>query len=360
MSSDDNSAEKTHLPTERRLKEARRKGDTAKSSELASAAVYFGFAAACALLSLQALFQFFTTLSFAFQGAQDPSLIQSRLWAYFISAIIPIAPLVLLPMILNLATYVVQGSIQFAPEKIAFDLKKISPIKNFSQRFSKLSLTEFTANALKASLFVVFAFFFLQLEIDNYFALLHMEAHSGIGFVAAQIFSFICIGAFISTIFGLIDFMIQRYFFISRNMMSRTEFEDDTKESEGDAKLKSRRIGFARDLVENGVRARVAGADVVIVNPRHYAVALTWDQNKLQAPLCVVKGVDRHAMDIRALAEQLEIPVYYAPAVARAIYRDIPIDSEIHFEHFRSVAAAIRFSDRIRGKKRSFTEQATS
>ena len=98
--------------------------------------------------------------------------------------------------------------------------------------------------------------------------------------------------------------------------------------------------------------ADVARADVVVVNPTHYAVALRWDRGKGGAPVCVAKGVDEIARAIRARAAEHGIPIHSDPPAARAIFASVELGQEIRAEHFRAVAAAIRFADGMRRKAR--------
>jgi flagellar biosynthetic protein FlhB len=134
--------------------------------------------------------------------------------------------------------------------------------------------------------------------------------------------------------------------------MSRKELMDEYKESEGDPHFKAARRQRAQDIATNRMLADVEGADVVIVNPTHYAVALRWDRGKGGAPVCVAKGVDEIARVIRERAALHGVPVHSDPPAARAIYAAVELGQEIRIEHFRAVAAAIRFADAMRKKAR--------
>ena len=96
----------------------------------------------------------------------------------------------------------------------------------------------------------------------------------------------------------------------------------------------------------------VPGADVVIVNPTHYAVALKWDRLTGEAPVCVAKGVDEVARKIREVAEDAGVPIHSDPPTARALYATTEIGNQITPDHYRPVAAAIRFSETMRRKMR--------
>jgi flagellar biosynthetic protein FlhB len=124
------------------------------------------------------------------------------------------------------------------------------------------------------------------------------------------------------------------------------------KEAEGDPHLKQHRRMRAQELAMNQMMADVPGADVVIVNPTHYAVALAWDRGPGSAPVCVAKGRDQVAARIRETARQAGVPVHADPPTARALFATVEIGAQIAPEHYRPVAAAIRFAEAMRRKAR--------
>ena len=127
---------------------------------------------------------------------------------------------------------------------------------------------------------------------------------------------------------------------------------DELKQSEGDPLMKQQRRQRGQEIAMNRMLADVPKADVVIVNPTHFAVALQWDKTRA-APLCLAKGVDETAARIRELAQEYAVPLHSDPPTARALYAEVNIGEEIRPEHYRAVAAAIRFAENIRNKARS-------
>ena len=132
--------------------------------------------------------------------------------------------------------------------------------------------------------------------------------------------------------------------------MSHKEVADETKEAEGDPHLKQHRRARAQMAASNQMMAEVPTADVILVNPTHYAVALRWDRKPGTAPLCVAKGVDEIAFRIREIAQEAGVPIHSDPPSTRALFETTEIGSEIAEEHYAPVAAAIRFADEIRQK----------
>ena len=130
--------------------------------------------------------------------------------------------------------------------------------------------------------------------------------------------------------------------------MTRKELTDEMKQSEGDPHLKAQRRQKGMELAMRQSVPDTAKADVVIVNPTHYAVALKWDRASGRAPVCLSKGVDAIAARIREIAAENAVPVHSDPPTARALFAAIEIGEEIRPEHYKPVAAAIRFAEKMR------------
>ena len=130
--------------------------------------------------------------------------------------------------------------------------------------------------------------------------------------------------------------------------MSRKELTDETKNSEGDPHMKQQRRQKGVSIAMNQMLADVPEADVIIVNPTHYAVALKWDRLSPGAPVCVAKGVDLVAARIRERATEAGVPIHSDPPTARALHATLEIGQQVPHDHYKAVAAAIRFADRIR------------
>ena len=151
-----------------------------------------------------------------------------------------------------------------------------------------------------------------------------------------------------SLVFGAADYGWQWLQHRRRNMMTRQEMVEEQKESEGDPHTKGQRQQKGRQIAMAQMLQDVAKADVVLVNPTHYAVALKWRRGDRSAPICVAKGVDDLAARIRAKAAEAGVPVHRDPPTARAVYATVEIGQPIRPEHYKSVAAAIRFAEAMR------------
>jgi flagellar biosynthetic protein FlhB len=133
-------------------------------------------------------------------------------------------------------------------------------------------------------------------------------------------------------------------------MMTRQEMTEEHKESEGDPHFRAHRRQRGQEIAMNRMLRAVPEADVVLVNPTHYAVALKWNRKDGRAPVCIAKGRDEVAARIRERANAAGVPVHRDPPTARALHAALDIGDEIGREHYQAVAAAIRFAEAMRKK----------
>ncbi len=163
---------------------------------------------------------------------------------------------------------------------------------------------------------------------------------------------FLSASAAVIFVIAVVDFSWQRAQFLKRQRMSFKELKDELKDTEGDPYTKQARRQKAYDIATNQMLADVPSADVVVVNPEHFAVALRWDRRKGTAPVCVAKGVDEVAARIRKVATEHAVPIHRDPPTSRALFSTVDIGEEIAVEHYQAIASAIRFADSMREKAR--------
>lgn len=352
----DDSAEKPFQPTPKKLEEARKKGDVPKSNDLTTAAAYLGFIAAAFALGPAALIGLGSALrglleraaplaDVAFAGSQTPlmgTVLRDTVWQ--------MAPWFGVPMVFALVSVVAQRALIFAPSKIAPKLNRISPINGAKNKFGRAGLFEFVKSFTKLVIYGAVLGLFLLARVDEIIATVQLSPAQIMGYLAQQLVLLMLIVLAIAATLGVIDFVFQRAEHTRKNMMSRKELMDELKNTEGDPQLKQQRRQKGMDLATNRMLRDVPEADVVVVNPTHYAVALKWDRMPGSAPICVAKGVDEVALRIRALAVENNVPVQSDPPTARTLHASVNIGDEIRPEHYQAVAAAIRFADGIRRK----------
>jgi flagellar biosynthetic protein FlhB len=351
--------DKTHEPTQKRLDDARRKGEVPRSADLSTAVAYGGILVAAATAggwSVQRMGEAGTVLlgqadrlAPLMARAEGTAPMGGLLWRVAEAA----APLLGLPAVLVILGLIAQRALVFAPTKLEPKLSRISPVDNAKQKFGRSGLFEFAKSFVKLVVISAILAWYLRLRLEEIVASLTLSP----GLVAAMLgrlsLEFLGIVTLLALGIGAIDMVFQVADHRRRQRMSHKELKDETKESEGDPHLKQRRRSRAQEIAHNQMLSDVPEASVVVVNPEHYAVALSWDPARPGAPVCVAKGVDEIAARIREIAAEAGVPIHRDPPTARALHATVDVGEEIRPEHYRPVAAAIRFADEMRRKARA-------
>lgn len=353
----DDAADKEHDASPQKLEQARKKGDLPRAPDLNAAAAIGGLLLALAGLgswvvhragdaAVVLLDQSDRLSSLMAAGSSGP------LAGLMIAFVGPSMVLLMVPGILVLFTILVTRSLVFAPEKLMPKLSRISPLATAKQKFGIEGLVEFGKSSLKMAIVSVALYLFLAGRLPQILESIYLGPGVSSLLLARLMLEFLLIVFVVALSIGGVDYLWQVHLHAKRNRMSRKEMMDEFKESEGDPHMKAARRQKAQAIATNRMLQDVATADVVVVNPTHYAVALKWERKKGGAPICVAKGVDEIARAIRERAAQHGIPLHSDPPTARAIHASVEIGQEIPVEHYRAVAAAIRFADAMRKRAR--------
>lgn len=354
---EDGAEEKEHEPTARRLEEARKRGEVVKSADLTTAAGYAGLWVTALALGATGFTAFGDRAMVLLDQADSLAPLFFGGGAGPVGGLVAgvfgtVAPWLLVPAALVLATLLAQQALVFAPEKLAPRLSRISPLSNVRNKFGREGLFEFAKSSVKLLVISVILGTFLAGRMPRMLASLYLTPAMASGLLLRLIGEFLLLVLVTSLAIGGVDFLWQRSQFLRRNRMSRKELLDEMKQSEGDPHVKQQRRQRAYDIATNRMLADVPKADVVIVNPTHYAVALKWNRASGRAPVCVAKGVDEIAARIREAAAGAGVPIHSDPPAARALHAAVDIGQEIRPDHYRAVAAAIRFAERMRRRAR--------
>lgn len=354
---EDDSADKEHEASPQKLIEARKKGDIPRSADLLAAASIAGFllallwlggwaVAAAGSAGMVLLDQSDQLSRMMTTGASAPlaGLLFAVVW--------PTVALLLVPPAFVLALTLATRSFLVTPERVAPKLSRISPIAMAKHKFGAEGLMEFAKSAIKLGLVSAVLYAFLHARLGEILGTVHLSPMVSAAVLSRLTIEFLAIILLLTLLLGALDFLWQVHLHRQRNRMSRKELMDEFKESEGDPHMRAARRQRAQDVATNRMIADVPTADVVIVNPTHYAVALKWDRGKGGAPVCVAKGVDEIARVIRERATAHGVPIHSDPPTARAIHATVDLGQEVRTEHYRAVAAAIRFADAMRRKAR--------
>lgn len=355
MSDESDDGDKPYEATDRKLEEARKQGQFPYSGDLVTAAAYAGFTIFAAILGGSALVAagevFQTILAEGLRAGPDATIAMRDLRDALLALVFPAAGWFAVPAALALLAVVGQGGPVFAPARMAPAWHKISPLSTLRQRFGISGLVEFGKGLVKSTLFAVVLGYYLAGALPGIVAAAALDVRQVVVFLLDATVDVVTLATAVALAVGLFDLFWQRFNHSQRHRMSRKEMEDEMREAEGDPMLKSQRRQAGIAIALNQAAAAVPKADVVIVNPTHYAVALSWDRGGGRAPVCVAKGTDDVALHIRKLAAEHGVPVRSDPPTARALHAAVAVGQEVPRAHFRAVAAAIRFADRIRSRK---------
>lgn len=350
--------EKTHEPTPRKLDEARRQGDIPRSSDLNFTAALLGLALACAAAGeyvatgAGAALAGWIDHGAATTAPLDTATLRGGFAGLMWALLVALAPVLLLPLLLVVASVAGQRGFVLAGQKAAPKLSRIDPVEVAKQKFGRSGLFEFAKSAVKLMTVSVAVGVFLYVNRAPLLGSLQAAPAQTGPLMGRLLLDFLWLSVAISGAIAALDYLFQVADHRMRQSMTHKELRDELKQTEGDPHLKQARRQRGHDIATNRMLADVPGADVVVVNPSHYAVALGWDRAPGRAPHCVAKGRDEIAARIREAAQEAGVPIHRDPPTARALHASVGLGEEVRPEHYRAVAAAIRFAERMRDRAR--------
>lgn len=355
---EDDSAEKSHEPSQRKLDKAREKGEVPRSTDLMTTMAYLG-ALLVGLTAGGAVVQGFADALMPFL-AQPHNLIplffedgaHVAAGSVIQAVIVPLAPLLLVPGLLVLLLLLGTRTLIFAPSKLEPKFNRLSPIEGIKNKFGRKGLFEFAKSFAKLLIFSAILAVFLSSQMEEIVGMARATPAEGAVTLARKMLTFLTIVVLVAASIGVLDYFFQYAEHMRKNRMSHKEMRDEFKETEGDPYIKQQRRQKGQEIAMGQMMQDVPGSDVVIVNPTHYAVVLKWSRTPGSAPVCVAKGTDEIALKIREVATESGVPIHSDPPTARALHATTRIGDEIAPEHYEPVAAAIRFAETMRRKAR--------
>lgn len=358
MEGEDQGADKPYDPTPRKLEDARKKGEIVRSADLNTAVVYAGFLLSGSLLAAWIIEGLGT---FTIAALADADRLSQRIlspggtgvaFGATREAVVSASAVILAPAALLLVALFAQRGFLFTPSKVAPKLNRIAPLANARNKYGASGMFQFVKSAVKLAVVSFLLAIFLWRQAETILASIYASPGQILSLFGQITFDFLIVATAIMAAIGGVDWIWEWAQLRKRNRMSHQELTDETKSSEGDPYMKQARRQKGQALAMNQMIADVPKADVVIVNPTHYAVALKWERRGGKVPICVAKGVDEVAHTIRRTAAEAGVPIYSDPPTSRALYALVAVGDPIQTEHYRAVAAAIRFADLIRQKAR--------
>jgi len=344
--------ERTEQPTAKRLEEARRHGQVPRSPELTTAAVvlvagiglrYFGSHAAEAL---RALMQ--SDLSLARSQVLDPAALIPSFATSVSQALQAITPILGLTLVAALVAPLTLGGWNFSFEALVPDVSRLSPLGGLQRIFSVRSVVELLKAFAKFLIVATVAVTFLWKNTGALLALGAEPLRAGIADAAALgSRALLSLAASLVVIAG-IDVPWQLWNYKQRLRMTRQEVRQELREHEGSPEMKGRIRRAQQEVAKRRMIQEVPKADVVVVNPTHFAVALRYDEQRMRAPIVVAKGLDEVAARIREVAVEHGVPIFEAPPLARALHRAVPLGGEIPVPLYVAMAQVLTYVYQLR------------
>lgn len=344
--------EKTEAPTPRRRAEARREGQVFKSVELTAAltllAVYatIHFLAPGASLSLTAW-----SREFLAQAPRDWSVGEVR--GMFAAAVLvwarATAPFLLIGLVLALALNLMQTGFAFTGAGLVPRFSHIDPVRGFQRLFSLRSTIELVKGLIKLAVLVAVSYVTLRDAALSFPGLVAMEPAGSAAAVAGWVDQLAWRAALAFLLLAVADFFYQRWEYERNLRMTRAELKQETKETEGDPQIRGLRRRRQRELARQRMIADVRRATVVVTNPDHYAVALRYVPEEMDAPVALAKGKGFLAQRIKEAARRHDVTVVEDPPLARALYRVVDVGKAIPEDLYQAVAEVLAFVWRLKG-----------
>jgi flagellar biosynthetic protein FlhB len=348
--------EKTEAPTPRRLQEARNDGNVARSTDLTAALILLGAILLLYFLGMRVITGMRMSLETFMSGSHARNLTRpddiGGLASWALRDLFgSLSPLLLATFGLALVASVSQVGFLITGKPLVPSFSKLDPIKGTANLFSKRALMRLVMSLGKVLLIGAVSGWIIYDDTAPLLALAELQV--GQAFLAASrlVFFMSLKLAVLLLILAIIDFAYQRWQHAEDLKMTKQQVKEEMRSMEGDPMVKQRRARVARQLAMQRMSAAVPGADVIVTNPTHYAVALKYDSATMRAPKVVAKGADFMAMRIRQLAALHGVPIVERKPLARALFAAADVGQEVPAEHYAAVAEILAYVYRLGERK---------
>jgi flagellar biosynthetic protein FlhB len=345
VADEDDGGERSEDPTQKRLDDALERGDVAKSQEVNT---WFMIAGATLVLSsfsssfgeLQTPLRNIIANSWMIRVDGPNLLMLMQNLEYVLFAVLGLPILMLI--IAAIAGNMLQHRLVWSAESLTPKFSKISPMEGAKRVFGKQALANFAKGLFKLTALGAVMTAILWPERHRLESMLRFDPAAILGAVVSLTLHLMGAVVAMLAVVAIADYFFQYRQWYERQKMSLREMKEEFKQSEGDPHIKGRIRQLRQQRMKKRMMAAVPKASVIITNPTHYSVALSYERG-MPAPICVAKGVDLIALKIREIAGEHNIPIVENVPLARALYANVEIDEEIPVEHYHAVAEIIGY-----------------
>ena len=358
----ESTGEKTEKATPHKRREQRKEGNVMQSKDVATAAfillVFFALRLMAKFMYrvVQDSMTYWISMSGEGMGGNGTLIagmgVPQRLILEMGKAVAFTAgPILLLSMLVPIFASGIQTRFIFSKKSIEFKIDKLNPFKGIQKMFSLSAAFELAKSMLKLVILIAVVYNEIIGRIADFARLLQLDIISGLLYIAEAIFTICMKIAAVFVAVAAIDFLFQKYKWEKDMKMTKQEVKEEYKQMEGDPMIKSKRRQKQQQLAMSRMMQDVPGADVVIRNPTHFAVAVRYDEEKDRAPVVVAKGADNLAFRIIEKAEDNDVTVVENVPLARGLYKSVDLGGEIPYEFYHAVAEVLAFVYDMNGKK---------
>lgn len=351
----DEGADKTEEATPKKLSDARKEGQVAKSQEVTTAvmllALFVILKVAIGYVGERLMRYFSETYQVIDVYAVDsftPALATAFLRDGLVEVLLVCLPMFAVAVVVAFIVNVYQVKWQVTTKPLKPKLSKFDPIKGFQRMFSKDKLFELIKSVGKIALIFYIAYTELRDEAGAVVALYDFSLEQAIVYIGDFIINLGIKLSIFYLILGIVDYIYQKIKFKKDLKMSKQEVKDEYKQQEGDPQVKGRIKSKMREVSQRRMMQKLPEADVVITNPTHFACAIKYDKEVSEAPVLIAKGADYLAQKIKEVSKENHVPIVENKPLARMLYYNVDLDSEIPQELYQMTAEVLAYVYRLK------------
>ncbi len=352
---DNSNQEKTEPATQRRLDDAREKGQVARSIEVNSvmifiaALLYFVFWGKSMTDKLMEMMRHYFSFSTTFVLSADN--MQAFMIDLLGQSLMILLPFLGMMMLVGVAANLLQIGFMFTASPLAPKFEKLNPFSGLKRIFSRRSFVELFKSIVKITIVTIVAWWAVRGSFESIMATAGQETLQIGIFTYNLIVSLLFKMILAMLLIAILDYGFQRWDFEDNLKMSKQEIKEEYKQFEGDPIIKSRIRSLQREMSRRRMLKAVPEAEVVITNPTHLAIALRYDMEKDPAPRVIARGADFIAKKIRETAVEHAIPIVENKPLAQALYKACDLNDLVPEDLYKAVAEVLAYVYKLKGKK---------
>lgn len=336
---------KTEDATPKKLQDAKKKGQIAKSGDLNGASGFFIFTILITSLGNYLLQNSYTYMKLSIARTSSTDITERFLRNIFlddlVSAIRMLLPFFAVAMVVGIIANLIQVGFIFTVEPLKPNIKKLNPIEGFKNMFSKKTFLTLIKNLMKLVLIFYLAYKTLSTEFVRILNTGNIGTEKLFPFFLEFIKDISIDIAIVMFLLGIMDYVLERQEWKKNLRMSKQDIKDEHKQMEGDPEIKGKRKQKQREISMGRMMQDMEDSTVVITNPTHLSVVLKYDSEKDKAPLVTAKGADHLAKKIREKAKEYKIPIIENKPLARTMYKDVDIGDTVPTELYQAIAEVL-------------------